>query len=286
MSHPPKDNAPAADDPAPRRHHDIAVMVEGQVAVIHLDRPGRRNAYTPRMGKELTSALVELDRLPDVRAIVVTGRGEHFSVGADLDQVDWRDTQAHGVESLSDPDQAPWRLATPIIAAVNGDAIGVALTWAMQWDIRVVAEDARLAFSFNRIGVIPDRNSTWLLPRLIGFSAAMDLLLTGRTVSGTEGHRLGVASRCVPADRVLPEALEIARDLATHCAPVSVSATKALMYEFLEENDRVRAYNFERRTLNWIRTLGETLRGIAAFKSRTAPEWGTTKDQRIPAELR
>ncbi|MER7967425.1 enoyl-CoA hydratase/isomerase family protein [Streptomyces sp. NPDC096080] len=261
-------------------------MVDGPVAVIYLDRPGRRNAYTPRMAQELTDALVELDQRPEVRAIVVTGRGEHFSVGADLDQIDWRETRSHGVESLSDPDRAPWKLATPIIAAINGDAIGVALTWAMQWDIRVVAEDARLAFSFNRIGVIPDRNSTWLLPRLIGFSAAMDLLLTGRTISGTEGHRLGVASRCLPPDQVLSDALEIAHDLAERCAPVSVSATKALMYEFLEENDRIRAYNFERRTLNWVRTLGETLRGIAAFKSRKAPEWGTTKDQRIPAELR
>ncbi|MDN3356353.1 enoyl-CoA hydratase-related protein [Actinomadura sp. DC4] len=263
----------------------VAVETDGPVAVVILDRPERRNAYTPLMGGQLGAALVELDADPAIRAIVVTGRGEHFSVGADLD-VDWRERGAHDVESLDDPATAPWNLATPIIGAINGDAIGVALTWAMQWDIRVVAEDARLAFSFNRIGIIPDRNSTWLLPRLIGFSAAMDLLLTGRTITGSEGHRLGLATRLVPAGAVLEEAVGIARDIAVRCAPVSVSVTKRLMYEFLEETDRVHAYNYERRTLNWVRTLGETLRGIAAFKSRGAPKWGTEKSVRIPAELR
>ncbi|NKQ52417.1 enoyl-CoA hydratase [Amycolatopsis sp. K13G38] len=267
-------------------HSDIAVEIDGPVAVIHLDRPARRNAYTPRMGAELTAELVRLDALAEIRAIVVTGRGEHFSVGADLDQVDWRDREAHGVETLSDPATAPWNLSTPIIGAINGDAIGVALTWAMQWDIRVVADTARIAFSFNRIGIIPDRNSTWLLPRLIGFSAAMDLLLTGRTISGAEGHRLGIASICTTPDEVLPQAISLARDIAERCAPVSVSATKKLMYEFLEETDRVRAYNFERRTLNWVRTLGETVRGIAAFKSKSVPKWGTSKHTEIPANLR
>jgi enoyl-CoA hydratase/carnithine racemase len=265
---------------------DIAVETDGRVAVVYLDRPARRNAYTPRMGAALTDALVELDARDDIGAIVVTGRGEHFSVGADLDQVDWRERDSHAVETLAEPDKAPWRLDTPIIGAINGDAIGVSLTWAMQWDIRVVSETARIAFSFNRIGIIPDRNSTWLLPRLVGFSTAMDLLMTGRTISGAEAHRLGLASRVAAPGEVLKEALALAHDLVERCAPASVTVTKHLMYEFLEETDRLRAYNFERRTLNWVRTLGETLRGIKAFKSRTTPEWGTTKHTEIPAELR
>ncbi|KAB2388721.1 enoyl-CoA hydratase/isomerase family protein [Actinomadura montaniterrae] len=263
----------------------VATEIDGPVAVVVLDRPERRNAYTPLMGAQLGAALAGLDADPEIRAIVVTGRDAWFSVGADLD-IDWRERGAHGVETLADPGAAPWNLATPVIGAINGDAIGVALTWAMQWDIRVVAEDARLAFSFNRIGIIPDRNSTWLLPRLIGFAPAMDLLMTGRTITGAEGHRLGLATRLTAADAVLAEALAVARDIADHCAPASVTATKRLMYEFLEQNDRLHAYNYERRTLNWIRTLGETVRGIAAFKAREKPRWGTSKSIEIPAELR
>ena len=159
-------------------------------------------------------------------------------------------------------------------------------TWALQWDLRVVAAEARLALAFNRVGIMPDRNSLWLLPRLVGLSTAMDLLLTGRTISGSEAHRIGLASRCVPAGEVLDEALRIADDIATNCAPISVTATKRLMYEFLEQTDRVRAYNYERRVLNWVRTLGETVRGVAAFKEKRAPLWGTTTATRIPEELR
>jgi enoyl-CoA hydratase/carnithine racemase len=264
---------------------EVAVEVIDRVGLVHLDRPARRNAYTPTMAAQLGAALVELDRDEDVRAIVVTGRGDHFSVGADLD-VDWRDPSAHGAETLADPTTAPWNLATPIIAAINGDAIGVALTWALQWDIRIVAENARVALAFNRIGIMPDRNSLWLLPRLVGLSAAMDLLLTGRTISGQEAHRLGLATRLAPAADVLDEAMRTARDIATHCAPISTSVTKRLMYEFLAESDRIHAYNYERRVLNWVRTLGETVRGIAAFKAKRPPEWGTSKHTPIPPELR
>ena len=115
------------------------------------------------MARQIGAALVELDADDGIRVIVVTGRGEHFSVGADLD-VDWRDPSVHGAETLTEPEHAPWNLATPIVAAINGDAIGVALTWTLQWDIRVVAEEARIALAFNRIGIMPDRNSLWLLP--------------------------------------------------------------------------------------------------------------------------
>lgn len=270
-----------------RDQGDAHVTVErrGAVGVVWLDRPDRRNAYTPLMAAQIGEALVDLDGDDDIRAIVVTGRGDWFSVGADLD-IDWRDSSVHGAETLSRPDQAPWNLVTPIIAAINGDAIGVALTWALQWDIRVVAADARLALAFNRIGIMPDRNSLWLLPRLIGLSTAMDLLLTGRTIDGNEAHRIGLASRCVPADRVLDEAMAAATDIAVNCAPISTTITKRLVYEFLEQDDRVHAYNYERRLLNWVRTLGETVRGIAAFKERRAPEWGTTKSTPVPAELR
>jgi enoyl-CoA hydratase/carnithine racemase len=263
----------------------VTVEHKDRVGIVYLDRPEHRNSYTPLMAVQLQQALVDLDADSGVSVIVVTGRGEHFGVGADLG-LDWRNTDAHSVESLTEPEKAPWKLDTPIIAALNGDAIGVSLTWAMQADIRVVARGAHLAFSFNRIGVIPDRNSLWLLPRLVGFGTAMDLLLTGRTIDGDEFARLGLATHCVDGPEVLGKALELANQMVVRCAPASLTATKQLMYEFLEDNDRLHAYNRERRTLNWVRTLGETLRGIAAFKQRRDPEWETTKHQRVPAELR
>ena len=273
------ENTAAADEAA-----DVVVERDGPIAIVWLNRPASRNAYTPSMGQLLKDFLVELDRDDQVRAIVVAGKGDHFGVGADL-TIDWREPSAHAVELLTDPESAPWNLATPIIVAINGDAIGVSLTWAIQCDVRVVADDARLAFSFNRIGIMPDRNSLWLLPRLIGASAAMDLLLTGRTIDGAEAHRIGLASRMTTRADVIPMACSIANDIASYCAPASVTATKNLFYRFLEETDRVRAYNTERRVLTWIRTLGETLRGIEAFRSKSVPQWGTKKSNRFPRDL-
>lgn len=274
-------SAPAADE-----HEDAPVSVErdGAVATVFLDRPDRRNAYTPSMGTMLGTTLADLDADVSVRAIVVTGRGDDFSIGADFG-VDWRDPAAHGAEDLRHPELAPWNLATPIIGAIRGAAIGVALTWAAQFDLRVVADDAKLAFSFNRIGIMPDRGSLWLLPRLVGFANALDLLLTGRRFDGHEAQRTGFASRVVSAEDVLPTALAIGHDLATHCAPISVTATKRLAYRFLEDVDRVQAYNYERRVLNWVRTQGETSRGIAAMRDHAEPEWGTSTATRIPDEL-
>ncbi len=263
----------------------VTAEKQGRVGLVFLDRPDRRNSYTPLMALQLQEELVAFDADESVAVIVVTGRGKHFGVGADLD-MNWRDERTHGVETLSEPEKAPWNLNTPIVAAINGDAIGVSLTWAMQADIRVVADSARLAFSFNRVGIMPDRGSTWLLPRLVGFGVAMDLLLTGRTIDGTEFERLGLATHVVAPEEVLKVAVDLAADMAEKCAPASMVATKRLMYEFLETHDRVAAYNRERRTLTWIRTLGETLRGIAAFKEKRPPEWATTKHQQLPAELR
>jgi enoyl-CoA hydratase/carnithine racemase len=263
---------------------DVVVERDGTIAVVWLNRPLSRNAYTPSMGQLLKESLIELDRDDAVRAIVVAGKGEHFGVGADL-TIDWRDPLAHAVELLTEPESAPWKMATPIVVAINGDAIGVSLTWAIQCDVRVVADDARLAFSFNRIGIMPDRNSLWLLPRLIGAGAAMDLLLTGRTIDGVEAHRMGLASRITSRSEVVPLARSIARDIATQCAPASVTATKELFYQFLEETDRIRAYNTERRVLTWIRTLGETLKGIEAFRSKSTPQWGTKKSDHFPRDL-
>jgi enoyl-CoA hydratase/carnithine racemase len=263
----------------------VSLERRGAVGLIHLDRPAKRNAYTPLMCQQIEEAFVELDADPGVRVIVLTGRGGHFGVGADLD-VNWRDHAAHSVEVVSRPEWLPWNLATPIISAINGDAVGASLTWAVQTDIRVVAEEARLAFSFNKIGIMPERNSVWLLPRLIGFGAAADLLLTGRTFSGREAKELGLATHCVPASEVLDTALRLAEQLAERCAPVSTTVTKRLLYEFLEQGDRLAAYNRERRTGDWVRAQGETLRGVAAFKERRAPEWGTTKHIQIPPELR
>src|SRR5262249_42856416 len=145
-----------------------------------------------------------------------------------------------------------WRMRTPVIAAVNGAAIGAGLNIALLMDIVVVAEDAKLRLPFTRIGVVPDANATWLLPRLIGPQRALELFLTGRCFTGAEAAEMGLALKAVPKDEVLPTALAIARDIATYAAPSAAGLTKELVYRFLLESDRQAAFALETKIIFWL----------------------------------
>ena len=266
-------------------YETILLERQGGVAVVTLNRPDRRNAYNPRMGVELHQAFEELEGDDSVRAIVVTGAGRDFCVGADLERGGGtfnRSDQTLRAERADRPALRPWEMTTPIIAAINGSAVGVGLTLPMQWDIRIAAADAKLGFVFNRRGVIPEANSTWIVPRLVGVAHAMDVLLTGRVFTGEEAAAMGLVSRAVPRDQVLPVALEIAQDIAANTAPVSVALTKRLVYEGLAEPDRNAAQAREGRAFWWTGRQADAAEGVSAFLQRRPPEWKLSKRTPVP----
>lgn len=266
-------------------YETILLERRGAVGVVTLNRPDRRNAYTARMGVELHQAFEALEADDGVRAIVVTGAGRDFCVGADLERGGGtfnRSDETVRQERADRPALRPWEMATPIIGAINGSAVGVGLTLPMQWDIRVAAADAKLGFVFNRRGVIPEANSTWIVPRLIGVARAMDVLLTGRLFTGQEAADLGLVGRAVERDRVLPIALEIAEDIAANTAPVSVALTKRLVYEGLTEPDRSAAVTREGRAFWWSGRQADAAEGVRAFLEKRPPEWKLSKRTPVP----
>jgi enoyl-CoA hydratase/carnithine racemase len=269
------------DDVSKGPYEVLLVEVEAGVALITFNRPEQLNAVTPRMGLELGHALVELEADESVRAIVVTGAGRAFCVGAALDPE--QSTFTDGGDDEPEPlgphasTLSPWTMTTPILAAINGHAVGLGLTYALQWDIRVAAEDAKLGFVFTRRGVLPEANSLWLLSRAIGSSRSLELLLTGRTFSGLEAAEMGLVSRALPADEVLPATLEIARDIAANTAPGSVSLTKQLFYEFLTTDDRAAARAEERDAFQYLVGQPDGKEGMVSFLERRAPEWTGSK---------
>lgn len=273
-------------------YETLLVDVAEGVATVTLNRPEKMNAYNWRMGRELQHAFVTLDADDEVRAIVVTGAGKTFCAGADLEGGDKTfsgtsfEQRRKMEEELEVPDIAPWELGTPIIAAINGAAVGVGITLPMQWDIRIAAEDAKLGFVFTRRGVIPEANSQWIVPRLVGLSRAFDLLLSGRIFSGKEAAEIGLVSRAVPAQEVLPAALELARDISANTAPVSVAITKKLVYRFLTEPDRKGAKALEDAMFAWSGSQPDCAEGIKAFLEKRDPVWKMSKNSDIPAELR
>ena len=176
----------------------------------------------------------------------------------------------------------PWTMRTPIIGALNGSAVGMGLTLPIQWDIRVMADDAKYGFVFNRRGVMPEFNSLWLLPRLIGLSHTVELLLTGRIFSGSEALALGLANRSVASGSVLDVAREIATEIATNTAPVSTAVTKQRVYEWLGEGDRERAFREEWELFRWLGGQPDAVEGVRAFMEKRPPSWAMPKSTEIP----
>jgi len=183
------------------------------------------------------------------------------------------------------PPLRPWELRTPIIAAINGAAVGMGLTYPLMWDIRIAADDAKLGLVFTRRGLVPEGNASWLLSRLIGASAALELLLTGRIFSGSEAAELGLVTRAVPRAEVLDVALEIARDIAANTAPASIAATKRMFYNYLEQNDRWEARVDELEAFRWASQQPDAAEGVRSFLEKRPPEWSGVSRSDLPSAL-
>ena len=272
-------------------YSQIVVDQEGPVALVTLNRPDRMNAWTWTMTAELGAAFGELDAEDSCRVIVVTGAGRAFCAGADLgggaDTFSGRSKAIGGAPDAEAARRATpaCRLKTPIIAAINGAAVGAGLTMTMEWDLRVAAEDAKLGFVFNRRGVMPDADLLWLVPRLIGAAAAMDVLLTGRVLEGREASELGLVHRAVPRAQVLDAALDLARDIAVNTAPVSAALTKRVLWEFLAQPDRAAATDRQVRMFGWTGQQEDAKEGVVAFLEKRDPKWKLSKNDDYPTEL-
>jgi enoyl-CoA hydratase/carnithine racemase len=267
-------------------YRTILLDVDGPVALITLNRPEQLNAFTPRMGRELGNAFTRLDESDQIRAIVVTGAGRGFCVGAALDDEGSTFRGDGAVDQMGPPvsEMSPWEMATPVLAAINGPAVGLGLTYPLSWDIRIAAEDAKLSFAFTRRGLIPEANSLWLLSRAVGSSRALELLLTGRTFTGAEAAELGLVTRALPVDRVLEATLEVARDIAANTAPASVATTKRMFYEQLASPDRVGSRAAERKAFLWFASQPDGREGITSFLERRSPAWTMSKHSAPPDE--
>ena len=266
----------------------IEVTVDHAIATITLNRPEQLNAWDWQMHRELRTAYAALDASDDVRVIILTGAGRAFCAGAGLapkgETFDGsRDPSAWDAR-YPGPAREAAELMTPVIAAINGAAVGAGITMAVACDLRIAAEDAKIGFVFNRRGVIPDADLLWSLPRLIGYARAMDLLLTGRIFSGREAAEAGLVSRAVPRDDVLAVATEMARDIATNVAPASAAITKQLARRFLEVADRKAALEYERALFRWAGQQADAREGVEAFLQRRPAQWQLSKHTPWPSE--
>lgn len=268
----------------------IAYDVADGVATVTLDRPERMNAFNTAMMHELAAAYASADLDDDVRVVVVTGRGRVFCAGADLGNGgNAFDPDARAVEraSIGTIGGAPRdgggvaALASaacrkPVIAAINGAAVGVGATMTLPMDIRLSSETAKFGFVFAQRGLVPEAASSWFLPRIVGISQAMEWVATGRIFGAKEALAGRLVSKVLPPDELLPHAYAIAREIADNTSAVAVALGKQMMWSMLSENSPWAGHQAESRALRSLGSSADVREGVEAFlEKRTAHYTGT-----------
>ncbi len=264
---------------------ELLVTIDDGVALLTFNRPDRLNTFSGEMGRALTAALRNCDTDDGVRVVVITGAGRAFCAGADFSGGSMVFGAPAKETFSSDPldDFHPWDCRKPVIAAINGHAVGIGLTMALQCDIRIVAAEAKLGIVQNRRGVLPDAHAHWTLPRLVGHARAADILLTGRMFRGTDAAEWGIATESLPAAKVLPRSLELAGDIATHTAPVSVAVSKRLLWRSSPTAEEIN--RLERDLHLHLMGTADAKEGVTAFLEKRDPEWSLTVSENWPEWL-
>lgn len=265
-------------------YESIKYEVVEQILTITLNRPEKLNACTSTMERELIDAFERADKDDDIRATIVTGEGRAFCAGADLsagaDSFDMdvrRGTVKRlpdGTVDYSDPSVRDsgglltlsiFKCLKPVIAAVNGPAVGIGVTMQLPMDVRIASESARFGFVFSQRGIVPEAASTWFLPRIVGIAQALDWCYSGRVFPAQEALAGRLVSKVVPPDQLLPTARALAREIAEKTPPVSIALIRQMMWRMLGADDPMEAHKIDSRGSYACGRSADAREGIMAF---------------------
>jgi len=283
-------------------YETIKYDVADQILTITLNRPDKLNAFNATMMKELITAFDQADADDNVRAIIVTGEGRGFCAGADLssgaDTFD-RDAKrgpvkrtASGDVDYSDPNirdgggQVTLRIfkcLKPVIAAVNGPAVGIGVTMQLPMDIRIASDTARFGFVFSQRGIVPEAASSWFLPRLVGISQALEWCYSGRVFPAQEALAGRMVGKVVPPDQLLPTARAIARRLIAKTAPVSVALIRQMMWRMMGADDPMEAHKVDSRGIYARGRSDDVKEGVMSFLEKRPAQFKDKVSSDMPS---
>jgi enoyl-CoA hydratase/carnithine racemase len=279
----------------------ILYDVQDKVLNLTLNRPDKLNAYTGTMQAELIDAFDRADRDDGVRAIIVTGAGRGFCAGADLasggNTFDRAargraaPTKADGTVDYSDDAVRDgggrvtlriFECLKPVIAAVNGPAVGIGVTMQLPMDIRIASTDARFGFVFSRRGIVPEAASSWFLPRLVGIQQALEWTYSGRVFSAEEALAGRLVSKVVAPDQLLPAARSIAREIADNTAAVSCALIRQMMWKGLTADHPMEAHKVDSRGIYVRGASADVKEGVTSFLEKRPPRFTDTVSKDMP----
>jgi enoyl-CoA hydratase/carnithine racemase len=268
---------------------EILFEIKNRVATITLNRPDKLNAFTRVMRDELISAFEACDADDEVRVVIVTGAGRAFCAGADLSAgASTFDYAKRGVQEEEKRDgggRVSLRIFSskkPVIAAVNGPAVGVGVTMTLPMDIRIASTEARFGFVFARRGIVPEACSSWFLPKVVGLSRAAEWLYTGRVFDAAEALAGGLVSRVVPPGELLPAANALAREIADNTSAVSVALSRQMLWRMAGKDHPMEAHKVDSRGIYAMGASKDVAEGIAAFKEKRPPRFGMKPSSDMP----
>jgi enoyl-CoA hydratase/carnithine racemase len=269
---------------------EIRYEIEEGVLTITLDRPDRLNAFTPTMARELIEAFDRADSDDSVRAVIVTGAGRGFCAGADLagggSTFDWRERDAGDAGVPRDGGgQVALRIfdsVKPVIAAINGPAVGVGITMTLPMDVRIAAAGTKIGFVFARRGIVPEACSSWFLPRIVGISQALEWAETGRVFSSEEALAGGLVRSLHPADEVLAAARALATEIASETAPVSVALARRMMWTMLGAAHPMEAHRADSRAMFARGQSADAREGVESFLEKRPARFSDRVSEGLP----
>jgi enoyl-CoA hydratase/carnithine racemase len=270
-------------------YQEIGYAVADGILTLTLDRPDKLNAFTPRMMRELIDAFDRADADDAVRAVIVTGAGRAFCAGADLSAGSGTFDHSTSAETLKQHRDGGglvvlriYDLKKPVIAAINGPAVGVGITMTLPMDVRIAASTARMGFVFARRGIVPEACSSWFLPRVVGISRAAEWVYTGRVFPADEALAAGLVSRVVAPETLLDTARALARDIADNTSAMSVALSRQLLWRGLGVDHPMEAHKVDSQCIYWMGRSVDAHEGVSAFLEKRPPRFAMRPSTDMP----
>lgn len=278
-------------------YEEIMYEVADNVATITMNRPDKLNAFTVRMMWEMIDAFDQLDADDNVRAVIVTGAGRGFCAGADLgsgsDTFNYEEREDHpDANKTEDPERIRdgggrltlriFESIKPVIAAINGPAVGIGATMTLPMDIRLASNTAKMGFVFARRGLVPEACSSWFLPRAVGLSTALEWTYSGRVFPVADAHAAGLVRSLHEPDDLLPAARELAQEIAQNTSAVSVSATRQLLWRMSGADHPMEAHKIDSRLIWELGKGADVSEGVMSFLEKRPADFTMKPSEDLP----